>query len=153
VIESAYLWDDMDVEIICDGKHLPPELIKLIYRIKGPERIALITDSLTLAGTDVTHGIMQSTEFIIEDGVCKLMDRSAFAGSIATADRLLSVAVKDADIPLCEAVGMLTAVPARIMGLADKGILAAGADADFAVLNSDLSIKAVFAHGRMAVSN
>ena len=89
VIETAYLLDDMYVEIICDGKHLPPELIKLIYKIKGADKIALITDSLALAGTDQTHGFMQNTEFIIEDGVCKLMDRSAFAGSIATADRLV----------------------------------------------------------------
>ena len=83
VIESAYLMDDMFVELICDGKHLPPELIRLIYKIKGADKIALVTDSLALAGTEQTHGFMQSTEFIIEDGVCKLMDRSAFAGSIA----------------------------------------------------------------------
>lgn len=151
VIESAYLWDDMYVEIICDGKHLPPELIKLIYRIKGADKIALITDSLTLAGTDVTHGWMQSTEFIIEDGVCKLMDRSAFAGSIATADRLLRVAVQDAEIPLVEAVRMLTAIPAKIMGLSDKGALAPVADADFAVLTEDLQIKSVFAKGKQVV--
>ena len=151
VIESAYLWDDMYVEIICDGKHLPPELIKLIYRIKGPEKIALITDSLTLAGTDVTHGWMQSTEFIIEDGVCKLMDRSAFAGSIATANRLLRVAVQDAQIPLVEAVGMLTAIPARIMGLASKGTLMPDADADFAVFDENFEIKSVFAKGKKVV--
>lgn len=72
VIETAYLLDDMYVEIICDGKHLPPELIRLIYKIKGAEKIALVTDSLALAGTEQTHGFMQSTEFIIEDGVCKL---------------------------------------------------------------------------------
>jgi N-acetylglucosamine-6-phosphate deacetylase len=100
VIETAYLCDDIYVEIICDGKHLPPELIKLIYKIKGADKIALITDSLALAGTEQTHGFMQSTEFIIEDGVCKLMDRSAFAGSIATADRLLRVAVKEAGISI-----------------------------------------------------
>lgn len=123
VIETAYLTDSLNVEIICDGKHLPPELIRLIYKIKGADRIALITDSLHLAGTTETHGFMQSTEFIIEDGVCKLMDRSAFAGSIATADRLLRVAVKEADISLCDAVKMLTQTPARIMGLKNKGLL------------------------------
>ncbi len=117
VIETAYLDDDIFVEIICDGKHLPPELIKLIYKIKGADKIALITDSLALAGTSETHGFMQSTEFVIEDGVCKLMDRSAFAGSIATADRLLRVAVKEANISLLDAVKILTKTPAAIMGL------------------------------------
>jgi N-acetylglucosamine-6-phosphate deacetylase len=79
------------------------------------------------------------------------MDRSAFAGSIATADRLLRVAVQDAEIPLVEAVRMLTAIPAKIMGLSDKGALAPEADADFAVLTEDLQIKSVFAKGKQVV--
>lgn len=147
VIESAYLMDEMDVEIICDGKHLPPELIRLIYRIKGADRVALVTDSLSLAGTDMTHGFMQSTEFIIEDGVCKLMDRSAFAGSIATADRLVRVAVQEAGIPITEAVKMITATPARIMGLSQKGTLAKGYDADVVVFDDDVRVQLVYARG------
>ena len=148
VIETAYLLDDMYVEIICDGKHLPPELIKLIYKCKGSDRIALITDSLALAGTDQTHGWMQSTEFIIEDGVCKLMDRSAFAGSIATADRLVRVAVQEADIPVAEAVKMITRVPASIMGLSQKGSIAKGKDADLVVFDENIGIKEIFAMGK-----
>ena len=147
VIETAYLMDDMFVEIICDGKHLPPELIRLIHKIKGADRIALVTDSLALAGTEQTHGFMQDTEFIIEDGVCKLMDRSAFAGSIATADRLVRVAVKEAGISLPDAVKMMTLTPARIMGLTGKGRLAAGMDADLAVFDENIQIKSVFARG------
>lgn len=149
VIETAYLLDDMYVEIICDGKHLPPELIKLIYKIKGADKIALITDSLALAGTDQTHGSMQNTEFIIEDGVCKLMDRSAFAGSIATADRLVRVAVKEADIPLLDAVKMITETPAKIMKLSSKGKIARNKSADFVVFDENISIKAVFARGKL----
>ena len=137
----------MFVEIICDGKHLPPELIKLIYKIKGPEKIALITDSLHLAGTDQTHGFMQATEFIIEDGVCKLVDRSAFAGSIATADRLVRVAITEADIPVCEAVKMMTEVPAKIMGLDKKGTLCAGYDADMVVFDDNINVTDVFVGG------
>ena len=147
VIETAYLMEDMFVEIICDGKHLPPELIRLIYRIKGADRIALVTDSLALAGTEQTHGFMQDTEFIIEDGVCKLMDRSAFAGSIATADRLVRVAVKEAGISLPDAVRMMTLTPARIMGLTGKGRLAAGMDADMVVFDQDIRVRQVFAKG------
>lgn len=148
VIETAFLEDGMDVEIICDGKHLPPELIRLIYKIKGAEHIALITDSLALAGTDRVHGFMQSTEFIIEDGVCKLMDRSAFAGSIATADRLVRVAVQEAGIPLTEAVRMITATPARILGLARKGSIAPGMDADLVIFDENICVKQVIAMGK-----
>ncbi len=152
VIETAYLLDDMYVEIICDGKHLPPELIKLIYKIKGADRIALVTDSLALAGTDKTHGFMQDTEFIIEDGVCKLMDRSAFAGSIATADRLVRVAVKEAGIPLLDAVKMMTSTPADIMKLSSKGRISPDMDADIAVFDEDIKIKAVFVGGNLVKS-
>ena len=147
VIETAFLRDDIYVEIICDGKHLPPDLIRLIYRIKGPDKIALITDSLALAGTTQTQGRMQNTDFIIEDGVCKLLDRSAFAGSIATADRLVRVAVQEADIPLIEAVKMITKTPATIMGLTQKGALATGMDADMVVFDDNINIHSVFAMG------
>ena len=148
-VEGGLYFDDMFVEIICDGKHLPPELIKLIYKIKGADRIALITDSLALAGTDQTHGFMQATEFIIEDGVCKLMDRSAFAGSIATADRLVRVAVKEAGLPLLDAVKMITATPAEIMKLSKKGRIAPDMDADLVVFDEDINVRAVFAHGAL----
>ena len=149
VIESAYLIDDIFVEIICDGKHLPKELIQLIYKIKGADKIALVTDSLALTGTNQKHGFMQSTEFIIEDGVCKLMDRSAFAGSIATSDRLVRVAVKEASIPLSDAIKMITLTPAKIMGLKNKGSISKGKDADFVVFDEDINVKNVFVCGAL----
>ena len=151
VIESAFLEDDMYVEIIADGKHLPPELIRMIYKIKGADRIALVTDSLALAGTDVKVGKMQSTDFIIEDGVCKLLDRSAFAGSIATADRLVSVLVHEVGLPVAVAVKMITETPADIMKLRNKGRLAPGADADILILDKNLSPSAVFVGGRKII--
>ena len=146
VIETAYLNDDIFVEIIADGKHLPPDLIRLIYKIKGSDKIALVTDSLALAGTDVKHGFMQSTEFIIEDGVCKLMDRSAFAGSIATADRLVRVITKEVGLPLTEAIKMMSSTPAHIMGL-NKGALEAGLDADIVIFDDDINVQKIFVMG------
>ena len=151
VIESAFLEDDITVEIIADGKHLPPELIRMIYKIKGVDKIVAVTDSLSLAGTDVKVGRMSMTDFIIEDGVCKLLDRSAFAGSIATTDRLLRVLTKEADIPLTEAVKMLTVNPARAMGLSAKGDLVPGMDADIVIFDSDINVKGVFVLGEKTV--
>ena len=147
VIESAFLSDDMYTEIICDGRHLPPELIRLICKIKGYDRVLLVTDSLALAGTSLTEGKMQATEFIIEDGVCKLKDRSAFAGSIATADRLVRVAVTEAGIPLRDALRMITEIPARVMGLSDRGVIAEGMAADLVCLDSALCVSDVFVDG------
>lgn len=150
VIESAYLSDDMYVEIIADGKHLPIELIKLILKIKGTDKVALVTDSLALAGTNITAGKTLGTEFIIEDGVCKLADRSAFAGSIATADLLVRTMVKNVGVPIVEAVKMITTVPANILKL-NKGTLATGFDADIVVFDEDIRIKNVFVNGENVI--
>ena len=83
----------------------------------------------------------------MEDGVCKLPDRSAFAGSVALPDRLLRVATKECNIPMVDAVYMLTATPARILGL-NKGKLEAGMDADIVVYDEDINMEAVFTHGQ-----
>lgn len=120
-----------------------------IYKIKRAERIALITDSLALAGTDDKHGFMQDTEYIIEDEVCKLMDRSAFTGSIATADRLVRVAAREAGIHLLDAIKMITSTPAKIMSLENKGHIASNMNADLVVFDENISIKHVFAKGTL----
>ena len=151
VIESTFLEDGITAEIIADGKHLPKELIKMIYKIKGADGIIAVTDSLSLAGTSVKTGRMSMTDFIIEDGVCKLLDRSAFAGSIATADILLRVLTKEAEIPLTEAIKLITVNPAKMMGLDRKGELLAGLDADMVIFDSDVNVKAVFVSGKRAV--
>ena len=148
VIESAFLMDELFVEIITDGKHLPPDLIKMIVKVKGQDKVALITDSLEIAGTDVTEGEMSGTLFIVEDGVCKLRDRSAFAGSVATADRLIEVMVRECGYSVSEAVKMLTEIPAKIMRLESKGRLAEGFDADLVVMNGDFAVESVFVGGK-----
>ena len=150
VIETAYLRDDMQVEIIADGHHLPPELIRLIVKIKGVERVAAVTDSLYPAGTDIKEGITDGVAFIVENGVCRLPDRSVFAGSIATADRLLQVLHWDCGFSLPDAVKMLTAVPARIIGL-EAGAIKAGLLADLVILDESLTACHVFVGGEKVV--
>ncbi len=147
IVETAYLEDGLYVEIIADGKHLPPELIKLILKQKGTDRVALITDSLEIAGTDITEGVMSGTEFVVEDGVCKLKDRSAFAGSVATAEVLIRTLVKECDCPVPTAVKMLTKVPAEILRV-PKGELTRGKDADIVVFDENIHIQQVFLAGK-----
>ncbi|MDB5016115.1 MAG: N-acetylglucosamine 6-phosphate deacetylase [Mucilaginibacter sp.] len=154
VIESAFIIEAMDVEIIADGIHLPPPLLKLIYKIKGPDRIALITDAMRAAGMPPGNSILGSKknglEVIVEDGVAKLPDRSAFAGSVATADRLVRTMVKMADIPLIEAIRMISMTPAKIIGVADKkGSLVAGKDADVVIFNGDIEIDTTVIKGKV----
>lgn len=148
VIETAYLEDDMYVEIIADGKHLPPELIRLVLKNKDTDKVALITDSLEIAGTSIKEGVLMSdTEVVVEDGVCKLKDRSAFAGSVATANVLIRTLVKDCNCPVPTAVKMLTKVPAEILKV-NKGELKAGKDADIVVFDEDINVKQVFLAGK-----
>ena len=147
VIESAFLRDELYVEIIADGKHLPPDLIKMIIKIKGTDKVALITDSLEIAGTDIKEGVMSGTEFIVEDGVCKLKDRSAFAGSVATANLLVKTLVNDCGFALPTAVKMLTEIPAKILKV-NKGVLESGYDADFIVFDNKFEVSDVFVNGK-----
>ena len=147
VIESAFLFDRLNVEIIADGKHLPPEMIKMIVKIKGPDRTALITDSLDIAGTDIKSGSMSGVPFIVEDGVCKLADRTAFAGSVATSDTLLRVATKECGFSVPDAVKMMTETPARILGV-NRGKLEAGLEPDIVVFDDEIKIAGVFVGGK-----
>lgn len=151
VIETAFLSDEMNVELIADGKHLPPELIQMILKIKGLEHVTVCSDSLALAGTNVTHGWMVNTEFIIEDGVCKLKDRSAFAGSIASADVLVRVLTQQVGLALPQAVQLASRNPARLMGW-NKGVLAPGYDADIVVFDEDIRICDAFVMGKQVFS-
>lgn len=141
IIESAYLLDDMYVEAIADGCHLPIELLKMIVKLKGTDRVCLITDALRPGG--IGEEGKEYTDcpvpFVIEDGVAKLLDRSAFAGSIATSDILLKTAVK-AGCSIADAVKMMTQTPAAVMGLHTKGKIAVGFDACFTMFNENLEI-------------
>lgn len=153
VVESAYLLDDMDVEIIADGVHLPAPLLKLIYKIKGPHRIALITDAMRAAdmpaGNSILGSLKNGLEVLVEDGVAKLPDRTAFAGSVATADRLVRTMLDMAEVPLFETIQMMCHSPARIMGVeSQKGSLAKGKDADIVLFNAGIEIQETFVMGR-----
>lgn len=154
VIESAFILDEMDVELIADGIHLPAPLLKLAYKTKGADRIALITDSMRGSGIPPAESIIGNfrtgLKVIIEDGVAKLPDRSAFAGSVATADRLVRNMINMADVPLIDAVRMMTSTPARIMGVLDKkGTLAVGKDADIVIFDEDINIQTTIVNGNI----
>ena len=147
VIESAFLRDELYVEIIADGKHLPPELVRMIVKIKGMDRVVLVTDSLDIAATDLTSGKFKGgSAFIVEDGVCKLPDRTAFAGSIATADRLIRVMRDECGFELVDAIRMMSATPASLLGV-NKGSIKEGMDADIIIFDEGINVSDVFVGG------
>jgi len=158
VIESGYLIDGMTVEIIADGVHVPESLLKLIYKIKGPENIALVTDSMRAAGMpegrSILGGLKDGQEVLVEDGVAKLLDRTAFAGSVATADRLVRTMHQVGEVPLVDCVRMMTATPARIAGIDNrKGSLLPGKDADIVIFDENINIKTTIIEGNVIYKN
>lgn len=150
-VESIFAEEDMTVEMIADGIHVPPVMLRMIYQIKGVEKTALITDSLACAATDGDAAF--DPRVILEDGVCKLADRSALAGSIATMDRLIRTCVQQAGIPLADACRMASETPARIMGVyGRKGSLEAEKDADIIMFDDALKLTYVMQMGRVVTN-
>lgn len=154
VIESGFIIDEMTLELIADGCHVPPSLLKLVYDVKGASRVALVTDSMRAAGMDdgpsILGGLSEGQEVIVEDGVAKLLDRTAFAGSVATADRLIRVMRGACGISMHETVRMMTATPASILGIEDrKGSLVAGKDADIVIFDDDVDVKLTMVGGNI----
>lgn len=157
-VESAFLIEEMNVEVIADGKHLPASLLKLIYRIKGPDRIALVTDAMRGAGMPEGDSILgprdDGLEVIITDGVAMLPDRTSFAGSVATTDRLVRTMIDLAGVPLTDAVRMMTSTPASIMGIDDrKGSLIKGKDGDIVIFDDEIQVDKTIIAGRVIYSS
>lgn len=149
--------DDITVEIIADGIHLPKPLLQFVYKFKGPDKTALCTDAMRGAGMPDGESILGSLtngqKVIIEDGVAKMPDRSAFAGSVATTDRLVRTMVQLAGIPLTDAIRMMTLTPARILHIdASKGSLEAGKDADIIIFDNQINVINTISEGHVIYS-
>lgn len=150
-VESVYAMQDMTVEVIADGLHVPPVMLKVVHKIKGVERMALITDSLAYAASE--GDVSAEPRVIMEDGVCKLADRSALAGSIATMDTLIRTCIQKANIPMEDVFRMASETPAKIMGVFDrKGSIEEGKDADIIVFDKDINLTYVMHMGNEVVS-
>lgn len=153
VIESGYISDDLTVEVIADGMHVPPPLLKQVYKCIGPARTALVTDAMRAAGTAASTSLIGSLKngqkAIVDEGVAWMPDRTAFAGSIATMDRTVRTMVQLVGVPLPEAVRMATATPAAIGGFSEKGTVAVGYDADLVLFDEQIKIQLTMAGGKV----
>jgi len=151
-VEAGLYFDDMFVEIIADGKHLPIELLKYIYKFKGADKTCLITDAIRAAGLpngSTTTGVSAANKalVIVEDDVGKVADRSCFAGSTATTDRLYRTMAEAIGRDMVSLSRMSSLTPARLMGWSDRGELAVGKRADIVMLDGDLKVKKVILKG------
>ncbi len=152
VIESGYLLDGLTLEIIADGIHLPPDLLRMILRFKPHNAVCLCTDSMRGAGLPDGPSILGSKkdgqQVIVENGIALMPDRSCFAGSVATADRLVRVMVYQAGLPVWEAVRMMSLNPARFVKMDNViGSLAVGKQADLILFDNDIAVRSVYVSG------
>jgi N-acetylglucosamine-6-phosphate deacetylase len=150
LVESVLLDDRVTTEIIADGYHIAPSLMQLALKVKGLERLAIITDGSSLTGLPPGTYTRLGTDIILEEEISYVADRSAYAGSVATMDQCVRVAIKSMDLALSDAFRMASLTPAVIVGVSDrKGSLEAGKDADLVILDDDLRVGYTVARGEV----
>jgi N-acetylglucosamine-6-phosphate deacetylase len=151
LLEAALASDDLSAEVIADGKHLPPTLLRLAHRAVGPDRLCLVSDAVPGAGLpDGARYAMGEMTYEVEDGVGMMLDRTAFGGSTTFLDGMLRVMTEGVGVPLAEAVRMASLTPARVIGVAErKGSLEVGKDADLALFEVDLGLRCTIIGGRV----
>ena len=145
-ILGAVLTDHrVSADIIADGVHLDPTIVKLFADAKGATQTVLITDAISATGMPEGRYRLGSFEVDVRDGKC--MVDGTLAGSVLTMDRAVRNLARFAEWDLSQAVAAASRNPARVARIANKGILAVGADADFVVLNSEGEVLRTFVGG------
>jgi N-acetylglucosamine-6-phosphate deacetylase len=145
-ILGAVLTDQrVSADIIADGVHLDPAIVKLFARAKGPQQTVLITDAISATGMPDGRYHLGSLEVDVRDGRCT--KNGALAGSVLTMDRAVRNLARFAEWDLALAVAAASRNPARVAQIANKGVLEVGADADFVVLNAKGEVLRTFVGG------
>lgn len=152
VVEAGLERDELTVQAIADGCHLPPALLRLIYRCKGADGMYAITDGLEFSASDVMEGLAYTQQngmsVLYEYGVMMMPDRLAFAGSVATMNRCVRT-LREAGIPLPDAVRMATATPAARIGALVKGRVVPGYDADLILFDENIDVRFCMVKGKV----
>lgn len=150
LLEVALSEPEIMCELIADGHHVSPTLMKMLYRAKGPRGICLVTDATAGAGLPKgTRFSLGGMDCVAGDDVCFLADGSALAGSAARMIDLIRTLVNEVHVPLHEAIAMASANPASAIGLEGKGKFEIGADADLVVLSPDLKVLQTYVSGKL----
>ena len=148
LLEFALSEPGIVCELIADGRHVSPTLMRMLYHAKGPDGIVLVTDATAGAGLpEETAFRLGEIDCVVRDGVGFTADGTALAGSTSSMIHLVRTLVRAAGVPLVEALRMASLNPARALKLSKKGVLAPGMDADLVILSDDLEVIATFVQG------
>jgi N-acetylglucosamine-6-phosphate deacetylase len=156
LLEATLFFDELTTEVIADGKHLAPELLRLAYKVKGPDRLALVTDAnraLDMPDGEYLFGPLDGGEPIVRrDGVGLMADGQALASGVVGLDHAVRTFREATGAPLHEVVRMASLTPARIAGLdAERGSVALGKIADLVVFSAGLEVRRVYVAGQRVV--
>lgn len=157
MLETTLLDDRLSTELIVDGKHVPPELLRLTMKVKTAQAVCFTTDAMRGAGAPdgiYTFGGKNGTKAIVENGAARNLQNTGFASSTARMVDLVRVGVQTVGLTLEESVRRCSEVPATIAGVLDrKGSLTAGKDADIVLLDDHTwQVKRCIARGQTIVS-
>ncbi len=148
LLEFALSEPEIMCELIADGHHVSTTLMKMLYHAKGPGGICLVTDASAGAGLPNESSFrLGDVDCVVKNGVCRVLDGFALAGSAARMIDLVRTMVRGVGLPLPEAIGMATANPARALQLEDKGTLGVGTDADFVVFSPEFEVVQTYLAG------
>lgn len=151
--EVGLISDKLTAEVIADNRHVPNPLFSMIYKLKGADGIALVSDSLSVAGMkkgDYYLGSGDSKQKLrVDNGVATLPELNTYAGSITPISSMVINLHNNLGLPLEECVKMGTLTPAKVMRLRDRGDIESGMLADFNVLNPDGTIIATILNGEL----
>ena len=145
--EYAMTHDNLTAEIIADNHHVPPLLAQMVYQAKGPKKLCVVSDAIAPSGLPESAEVYQlgtgdgCTKVIVENGVAMVADRSCYAGSVQSIDLMIKNLVRDAGIPLVDAVRMASLSPAEIIGIDhDCGSIETGKRADLCIMDENLQV-------------
>jgi len=151
LLEVALTNPKLTTEMIADGKHLPGTLMRLVYMCKGTESLCLVSDAMRGAGLPEGQRLdIAGEEAVIQNGVAIMADSTGFAGSITPLDQMLRNVVQMLNVPVFQALAMVTSTPAAVLGIErHKGKIAAGMDADLVVLDANLCVQQTIVGGQL----
>src|ERR1700736_6286485 len=153
IVEAVYLDERLSSELITDGKHLSPEMLKLAFRNKGYEKLAIVTDAMRGAGMpdgEYAFGPRHGMVAVVKNGEARIPDGTALASSVFPMNEMVRVFRELVDCPLWQAVRMASLTPAEIVHRADEiGSLAPGKMADILIIDSQVNVRAVYIGGAL----
>jgi len=149
VVGAVLVHDELTAELICDGIHVHPAAMSLLTRVKGSEKVVLVTDAIRAAGMPDGEYVLSKQRIIVKDGVSRL-ESGDFAGSTLTMDRAVRNIVKLVGAPLQTAVKMATINPAMVINVdGNKGSLESGKDADIVIIDDEINVYLTIKKGKI----